>query len=313
MNNTSAQPQKLRMCMRCPQSDCTHRRAKDAPGTPVSRKRHSDRRIKRLPGGANRNVFSIAGWILRALPAEPDRRLLRHRILKKLYGVRRGKLRLPLHFPAEVRALSELTTGQLRETVYAFNADDGTDYYLDKTVVSYIHQVFPDGRIRTVHGDNSVHDWQSKRCKPLSKHDWPRLETRPAWPSSPTLPESWAMARNGQVARPLQTRTNPAKRRIMLSEFNSNIDLAKRIIATNVVGIRSDIKIPSKYLGYFRYRWNFLVLTGAYNLSSGLARFLAGQWMRNPHNLWLQDKTSFKTFLKKTDRARFPCFQPGPW
>lgn len=258
-------------------------------------------------------VTGLARWISEALPTEPDRRLLRHRLVAKLTGARRGRLRLPLHFPSEVRKLSELTTSQLRNTVYALKADDRTEYRLEQPVLDFVHQVIPDGRIRTVRTDNSVHVRQRKVVKPLSESDWPRLETRPAWPSSPSLIESMVMARKGAIAPPLQKTANSAKHRIHWSEFNSNAELRARIIATNVVGIRSDISVPDKYLAHFRYRWNFLILTGAYKMPTGLVRFLTGQWIRNPHNLWLQDKTSFKIFLKKTERTRFACIQPGPW
>jgi hypothetical protein len=258
-------------------------------------------------------MFSLVGWILKALPREPDRALARQRIFAKVSGVRRGKLRLPKHFPREVRNLTEMGISQLRQTIYSVTAENGIDYRLDKPVVNFVHQVVPDGRIRTVSGDTRAHAWQSKVVKPLSESDWPRLETRPAWPSSPTLIESLAMARKGKISPPLINQAGTAKHRVSLSEYNSNIALRARIISTNIVGIRSDIKVPDKYLGYFRYRWNFLILTGSYKMPTGLVRFLTGQWIRNPHNLWLQDKTSFKTFLKKTDRTRFTCIQPGPW
>lgn len=266
-----------------------------------------------LRSGPNPEIFELGSQFLRPLTAETDRRLLRHRIAQKLSGARRGRLRLPLHFPSEVRKLTELTTSQLRKTVYAFRADDSTGNTVDHCVVDFARRVVPDGRLRTVRGDNAVHVRQSNMVHPCKISDWPRLGTRPAWPSSPTIKESLVMARKGLVAPPLQIGVMPAKRRITLSEVKSNADLRARIIATNVVGIRSDVKVPDKYLGYFRYRWSMLLLTCSYHMPIGLVRFLTGQWIRCPHNLWLQDKTSFKNFLKKTDRTRFPCFQPGPW
>lgn len=258
-------------------------------------------------------MFDLAGWILRALPRVADRKLFLHRVLFKLHGVRRGRLRLPRDFPPEVRALSELTTSQLRQTVYANLADDRVTYRADSSVINFVHQVMPDGRLRTVNVDNAVHVWQRKHTRVLPQQDWPRLGTRPAWPSSPSIMESIEMARRGLVALPVNKKRRAVENHIRLSELNGNAELRARIVAKNVLAIRSDVKVPAKWLGHFHYRWNFLILTGSYKMPVGLVRFLIGQWARNPHNLWLQDKTSFKSYLKKTDRARFPCFHPGPW
>jgi len=266
-----------------------------------------------LPDGPVREMFRLAGWILRALPRESDRRLLHDRLIKKLTGLRRGRLYLPSNFPPEVKRLSEMTTSQLRDSVYWFSTSHGTRYTLKKRVASEIRQAVPGGFIRTVYGSSSVHAWQSRNVKQLSTSDWPRRGTRSAWPSSPTIDELTEMGRRGETPVPLQTKAVPAKDRIRRSEFNTDAELRARIISKNVLGIRSDIKVPYQWLGFFRYRWNFLILTTPFNLPVGLVRWLTGQWVRDPHNLWLCDKASFKTFLKKTDRARFPRKYPGPW
>jgi len=242
-----------------------------------------------------------------------DRALLRTRLLNKLTGRRRGRLYLPQHFPREAHALSELTTGQLRNSVYRFKACDSARYTIDDRVRNFVHRVFPDGQIRTVSGNFTAHFRQSRIAKRLPESDWPRLGTRPAWPSSPSLVEVMTMGRSGKVPEPLVKFREPVKHRISKAEFQRNADLRCRIVATNVVGIRSDVKVPDQWLGYFRYRWNFLILAVPYNLPRGLVRFLIGQWIRCPHNLWLQDKCTFRTFLKSTDRARFPRGRPGPW
>lgn len=266
-----------------------------------------------FPRGPNRKIFSLPGWILKLLTGEADRNLLRQRLSVRLNGARRGRLRLPLHFPREVRSLTELTKSQLREATSPLPVGGSINYRIPDSVVNYVHQVLPGGHVRTVREDHFVHTWQKAKSKTLPYSDWPRLEMRPAWPSSPTVPELLEMSRRGITSRPIQQSAYPAKYRIHLSEYNSNAVLRAKIIATNVVGIRSDVKVPTKWLSYFRYRLNFLILTNSYKMPIGLVRFLTGQWARNPHNLWLQDKTSFKMFLKKTDRARFACVQAGPW
>jgi len=87
--------------------------------------------------------------------------------------------------------------------------------------------------------------------------------------------------------------------RVSRGEIHENHVLATRIVVNNIVGIRSSIEVPRKFLGYFRYRQNFLILTVQHNLPIGLVRFLLGQWCVAPYSLWLRRAVLFKTFLKK--------------
>jgi len=258
-------------------------------------------------------LFQLAGWILQALPAEPDRELLSARLSAKITGARRGRLYLPSYFPAEVRALSNMTTSQLRNSVYWFKASDGARYRLKKSTVNFIHQIKIDGYIRTGYGSSSVHKRQSELSKILPESDWPRLGTRAAWPSSPTFVEMLAMSRRGHTPLPVNRGSCRASRPITLAHFNSSAEVRAQIVSRQIVGIRSDVKVPEKYLGHFRYRWGFLILTGAYRMPIGLVRFLTGQWIRNLHNLWLREKTPFKKFLKSTEITSLRRVSPGPW
>jgi len=258
-------------------------------------------------------MFHLAGWILRSLTSRSDRALLVRRLTLKLTGARRGRLRLPDHFPEVVRRLSDMTNSQLRDTVHWVKPNDGVNYLLNKQVVNYIHQVMPGGYIRTVNTNPRVHVRQQAAVRPLPASDWPRLETRAAWPSSPTVVELLAMSRRGLTPLPLIKSATPAFHRISTAYFNSNVELRAKVISHQIVGIRSDIEVPRRFLGYFGYRWGFLILTSRYSLPAGLVRFLTGQWIRNPHNLWLREKYSFKRFLKKTDFRTFCSPIPGPW
>jgi hypothetical protein len=123
------------------------------------------------------------------------------------------------------------------------------------------------------------------------------------------------MARRGFTPEALYPSPNPVKHRITTAQFNSDVELRARLVSYQVIGIRSDIEVPKKFLGHFKYRWGFLILVCQYNLPAQLVRFLTGQWIRNPHNLWLREKYSFKKFLKKTDWRRFAPASPqiGPW
>lgn len=87
--------------------------------------------------------------------------------------------------------------------------------------------------------------------------------------------------------------------RVTRGEVHENHVLATRIVANNIVGIRSSVEVPRKFLGYFRYRQNFLILTVQHNLPIGLVRFLLGQWCVAPYSLWLRRAVLFKKFLKK--------------
>jgi hypothetical protein len=227
---------------------------------------------------------------------------------------RRGKLRLPQHFPPEVRALENLTISQVRRSIYRVNSESGHDRAPNRSTVDYIRQVMPGGCVRTVYGCPSVHEWQRKRVKHLSESDWPRLGTRAAWPSTPTVTELLEMSRRGLTPQPIQHVRQPVKDRLSLAQFNSDAGLRKRLIRSNVIGIRADVEVPRQYLDYFSYRWGFLILV-VRNFPTGLARFLAGQWIKTPSNLWLQDKCSFKSYLKKTPRACFASRERmiGPW
>jgi len=257
-----------------------------------------------------RQAFSLSGWILRALPDRADRELLSRRIVAKLSGLRRGRLYLPSHFPQEVQALSELRTTQLRQQAYWLKANAPHRYYTNSLVATYVHRVMPE-TIRTVSGDLSVHVRQSAKVKPLQKSQWPRLGTRPLWPSSPTVDELFEMGRRGETPVPISKRTR-VKHGISWAHFNSNAEMRRQIVHQGILGIRSDIEVPEKYLGYFRYRWSMLILTGRY-LPTGLVRFLAGQWIRNPHNLWLTEKINLSNLLRSTDYTTFRCVVPGPW
>lgn len=71
----------------------------------------------------------------------------------------------------------------------------------------------------------------------------------------------------------------------------------------HIVGIRSDIEVPEKFSGYFRYSRGFLILTAPYNLPIGLARFLLGRWAEDPTSLWLEWYGTLKKYLREVPFA----------
>jgi hypothetical protein len=170
-----------------------------------------------------------------------------------------------------------------------------------------MQRVYGSCRILTRDFDSQNHLTTLRSVLPLGKDNWPNLGGRELWPSAPTLNELLEMSRLGVVHSPSQ-REECKTLSCNLREFNKNINLARGVILRNVLGIRSDAPIPKKFLGHFRYRRGFLILTN-YWIPSGLARFLAAQWLTAPHNLWLRVAVPLKQYLREVpfaviDRAR---------
>lgn len=172
---------------------------------------------------------------------------------------------------------------------------------LEKYMVDLIRKVLPSGSIRVGYGEISVHRRQERRVLGLEASSWPSFHDRPAWPSTPTFNEWLEMIRFGDAPNDLVY--DNATVAVPLRQFNTDIGLARRIIRRQVIGIRSDIAVPEKFWGYFRYRWNFLILTSPTSLPSGLTRFLASVWCTDPHSLWLERKVTLKQYLRDVPRA----------
>lgn len=119
------------------------------------------------------------------------------------------------------------------------------------------------------------------------------------FPTFPTFLERLEMAR---IDYKSNTGERPFGRyvRVGLTEFNANSRLAAKIINRNVYGLRSDIKVPNKYFGYFRYCNGFSILTAPRAMPIGLARFLASIWCTDPHSLWLERRETLKQCLRRT-------------
>lgn len=160
------------------------------------------------------------------------------------------------------------------------------------------------GTIWTGVSENAIHRSQRLEVKPLKSSDWPRNLLGPSWPSFPSISEWMGMLRRGIDPLSRQEYKTPEGNAgytcVSLREVRENPYLATRIVANAIVGIRSSIEVPKKFLKYFRYRWNFLILTTTWCLPIGLVRFLLGQWCQNPYSLWLRRACTLKKFLRKT-------------
>jgi len=214
----------------------------------------------------------------------------------------------------EVKPLSDSSRKTRGKTsVSSFSARiSGRDGHLKKNVPSGFNpECFPPRLTREVAlivkgfypsaclsaGDFLTHLENKFSTMKLRKSQWPKYENSYCWPSSPTIVEIAAAYRKGWVQYP----TIPAPSRtsrVSLARFNSEAELAKLIVRRNVVGIRSGEEVPRKFLKYFRYRWNFLILAVDI-VPIGLARFLASKWLCKPSSLWLERPRALKSYLRE--------------
>jgi len=150
--------------------------------------------------------------------------------------------------------------------------------------------------LRVGAGSLTQHLANKERIRTLPVRDWPRYRGRSLWPSCPNILEMLCEIDQGFIYP--QISPGALTVRVPRTEFQVNPEMAKLIIRRQVIGVRSDIALPNGYREYFRYRWNFLILT-APRIPIGLARFLAGLWLTKPSSLWLERKESLKKFLRK--------------
>jgi len=173
---------------------------------------------------------------------------------------------------------------------------------VDDSVRNLLHSVSPNERLWTGSCDNAIHRDQRFLAKPLKPKDWPKDLLGYSWPSTPSIPEWMEMLRKGIIPseRPIyQNRAGETGfTSVTQKQVRENLSLATRIVANNVVGIRSSVKVPEKLLRYFRYRQNFLILICSWKIPLALVRFLISQWIQAPYSLWLRTAVPFKKFLK---------------
>lgn len=160
---------------------------------------------------------------------------------------------------------------------------------------STIREIVP--QVRVANCDIGIHRRQERNAHRLRAADWPSHDGSGLWPSSPTLGEWMEMTEKGKVPCSLG-RSSGTTCRVSRAALENSSELARRIVRRHIVGIRSDVEVPSKYLGYFRYRRGFLILT-APRVPVGLARFLLGRWCIDPTSLWLEWYGTLKQYLRE--------------
>jgi hypothetical protein len=273
-------------------------------------------RNRELPGEL---IFEVSSFLRRSLTDPGDSETLYRRLRNFVNSKRRGSLRLPSHFPAKVRALSKLSKTHIRQYLSWARPETGLVLPLSKRQYEFVKH-HSDVTIWNRWSDADHHTANVVGLPRLRKTDAPAVGRR-LWPSAPSFTEMLGMIRSGvpltsgHKYRPSYT----VKCCITRKDLSDSIRLATKIVAKNIIGIRSSIEIPEKFTPWFRHRFGFSILSVRHNIPSGLVRFLLAQWKVRPSNLWLLDHCSLKIFLRKHwihdfvgDFRRKPGFGPEP-
>jgi len=244
----------------------------------------------------SRKLFRLSGMILREVRDPSDRELLSRRLSDYLSRKRRGRLCLPRRFPQPVHTLSYLTRGQIRQMAYWVNSSMSANCTVDHRTASIMHRL-AGGMIwtRVAEAAPSGHEAVVKR---LPTKLVPR-STRAVWPSAPDLFEIVEQSRAGRIALIQDRIPLTVSGCLTRKAVSDDIRLASRIVRQQIVGIRFNMGVPEKFLGYFRRRYGFLILSTRHNLPSGLVRFLLARWIVTPTSLWLVEPCPFRNFLRR--------------
>jgi len=256
-----------------------------------------------------RKLFELSGSVLAQLGQQHDRELLSRRLGQYLRRERRGRLHLPNRFPEPVKALRYLSRAQITQVAYWVNPSMSSRCTVSDHTASIIHQIAP-GMMWT-DTRRTPSDAMAEVVKRLPQQLAPRV-ARPVWPSSPDLFEIMEMSRRGKATLFLDKIPLTVKDCLTKSRVADDIRLASRIVRQQIVGVRTAVGVPIQWIGYFRHRYGFLILSTRHNIPSGLVRFLIGQWIKTPTSLWLVEPCPFKIFLRRHRYSDFIREAPVP-
>lgn len=241
-------------------------------------------------------IFDLSGLLEKSCSSPDDRIFLYRRLNSYLNGRRRGSFKLPARFNELRTYVSGLTKGQVRGLVYLVRPSPPVERPLPKWAFDRVREAMPATLWSTVQMsfDSCARTVDTNR---LSKRDVPR-SAGALWPSSPSFTEMLEISRRGKTCSGLWKPKVSYKTHLSARDVKDSPKIATRIVTNNIVGIRPHVSVPPKFLRWFRYRDGILFLTVRYNVPIGLVRFLLGQWIRNPFNLWLRVNCRFKYYLK---------------
>lgn len=251
-------------------------------------------------------IFEISSSLSRLVTDPESRKLLARRMRNYAYTKRRGKLRLPAHLSEKVSDLLDLPKWRIREILYWVRPSTSLNFPLKQREFQFVMQHSAVTMWNRESGADS-HMAHLVGLNRLGKSDAPSKMGRGLWPSSPSFSEMMEMSRKrvlhdaGHKNSPRVTVEHCLTRR----DLSDDIRLASRVVAKNIVGIRSSVELPEDFLPWFRYRDGFSILTTRYSIPAGLVRFLLAQWKIRPTNLWLVDHCSLKWYLRKHKAVDF--------
>jgi len=257
-------------------------------------------RAENRPTLQGRFIFEMNCRLSRYLTVPADRQRLFRTLRVYVTSKRRGRLRLPKHFPTEVRDLENLSKAQIRETMYWLKANTSTAFPLKQRDYRFVtqHSAVP---IWNRNSQRDFHMANTVGLRRLCKRDAPRI-SRALWPSAPSFSEMIEGTRRQVFNFASGTKygfRRTAKDCITRQALSNDIRLATRIVANNVVGIRSSVRLPEEFLPWFRHRHGFSILSTRNRIPSGLVRFLLAQWKICPTNLWLVEHCPLRIFLRR--------------
>lgn len=143
---------------------------------------------------------------------------------------------------------------------------------------------------------------QAASVTKLKLSEWPSASDGQSWPNYPTLNESWIMMRRAK---------SPIHHSVSLEDLGFTTTFKRRsrqvlpgmaaaLITKNVIGVRADIEVPKKFLGYFRYRWGFLILNRyKRSLPPGLVKHLAKLWKEDISGMFLKYPLRYNDALRR--------------
>lgn len=136
--------------------------------------------------------------------------------------------------------------------------------------------------------DSAVLVRQARAVTRLPEKHWPLTKSGgQAWPTFPTLNESWEMLLRGKVPAPAYRLCLDKIPNAKRPTSQVKPGASARAAATYIIGIRAKVAVPGKYLAWFRYRWGFLILRRHCPLPLGLVRFLTNQWKSDITRMFL--------------------------
>lgn len=245
---------------------------------------------------------------------DKQKALLASRLGKYLDRNRRGRLNLPKWFPKPFQALRDLSRAQIAKWAYWTNSSMSTYGLVSTSTAGFLHRAAPGG-IWTRTSVSLVQKDQSEVVKRLPRRLAPRVASA-VWPSTPDIFEMLEMSRRG-ISIPSRDKV-PITVKDCLSRraVSDDIRIATLLVRQQIVGLRSSVEVPRKFLGHFRRLHGFLILTTRFSIPAGLVRFLLAQWVCCPTSLWLVQPISFKSYLKRYRASDFireaSCAVPEP-